>query len=128
MVQRALAKSGLAVAVHAVRDGVEAVEYLSGTGSYAGRAAEETPTLVLLDLKMPRMGGFDVLERMRNDPRTRTVPVVIFSSSREEQDLDRGYALGANSYVQKPVDFQEFNRTVQQICAYWLSINLPPPK
>lgn len=124
---RAFKKSNVANGVVVARDGVEALDYLYATGAHAGRNADAIPQLVLLDLKLPRMDGLQVLERIRNHPRTKLLPVVILTSSTEERDLVKGYALGANSYVKKPVDFQEFVEAVRQLGLYWLILNQPPP-
>jgi two-component system response regulator len=110
-----------------VRDGVEALDFLRGTGSHAGRDASQQPHVVLLDLNLPMLDGLEVLRRIRADERTRRLPVVILTSSNEDGDKRAGYDLGANSYVRKPVDFQQFTEAVQQIGLYWLRINVPPP-
>jgi two-component system response regulator len=110
-----------------VRDGVEALDYLFVTGIQAGRDVGALPTVVLLDLKLPRIDGLEVLRRLRADPRTRLLPVVILTSSNEDEDRLKGYALGANSYVRKPVDFDEFVRAAGQLGLYWLLLNAPPP-
>ncbi|MHB0937758.1 MAG: response regulator [Armatimonadota bacterium] len=111
-----------------VRDGQEALEWLFCTGAYADRDPCEGPTVILLDLKLPKLNGLEVLERIRSDPRTRRLPVVILTSSREEQDLLRGYDLGANSYIRKPVDFEQFTRAVRDLGMYWMVLNEPPPR
>ena len=110
------------------RDGEEALEYLFATGRHAGRSIDEQPALVLLDLKLPKVDGLEVLKRLRDHPKTRLDPVVILTSSREEQDLLRGYSLGANSYVRKPVDFGQFMEAVRELGVYWLMINELPPR
>lgn len=110
-----------------VRDGQEALDWVFCTGKYQDRDSCPLPCVVLLDLKLPKIDGLEVLERMRNDPRTRRVPVVILTSSREEQDLIRGYDLGANSYIRKPVDFEQFTRAVRDLGVYWMVLNEPPP-
>ena len=110
------------------RDGVEALDYLFGTGPHAGRDVGDLPQLMLLDLKLPKVDGLEVLRRVRADPRTRRLPVVILTSSREEEDLIQGYDLGANSYVRKPVDFAQFVEAVRQLQIYWLVLNEPPPR
>lgn len=108
------------------RDGVEALDYLFGTGPHAGRDVNALPQLMLLDLKLPRVDGLEVLRRVRADPRTRRLPLVILTSSREDEDMVRGYDLGANSYVRKPVDFAQFLEAVRQLQVYWLVLNQPP--
>jgi len=121
---RALRKNNIANEVVVARDGVEALDYLFGTGDYAGRDTSEQPQVVLLDLKLPRLNGLDVLKRMRADPRTQRVPVVILTASDEEKDLLDSYDLGANSYIRKPVDFAQFMEAVGQLGLYWLVLNL----
>lgn len=123
---RAFRKNKIANNMIVARDGVEALDYLFGRGAHAGRNTAETPRLILLDLKMPRMDGLHVLENLRADERTRLTPVVILTSSKEENDLVRSYKYGANSYVRKPVDFNEFLEAVRQIGLYWLLINEYP--
>jgi CheY-like chemotaxis protein len=108
-------------------DGVEALDYLFGTGAHAGRDHSQQPQVILLDLKLPKVDGLEVLRRVRNDPRTRLLPVVILTSSKEEKDLVNGYALGANSYIRKPVDFSKFTESIRQLGLYWLVLNEPPP-
>ena len=125
---RALRKNNIANKVVVARDGVEALDYLFGTGAYAGRDIDGQPQVVLLDLKLPRMDGLEVLKRIRADARTKLVPVVILTSSREEQDLIEGYRSGANSYIRKPVDFDQFTEATRQLGLYWLVLNEPPPK
>ena len=124
---RAFRKSDLVNNVTVVRDGVEALDYLLATGDHAERSAEELPDLVLLDIKLPRVDGLQVLERLRSNPRTRLVPVVVLTSSIEPRDLLTCYTLGANSYVRKPIDFQQFSKALQQIGSYWLETNQAPP-
>lgn len=124
---RALKKNGVANEVAVTRDGAEALDYLFCTGAYTGRNPTDVPTLVLLDLNLPRIGGFDVLRRIRAEERTKLLPVVILTSSDEERDLTEGYKLGANSYVRKPVEFQEFVTAVQQLGLYWMILNEPVP-
>jgi two-component system response regulator len=123
---RALAKNDVAGEVVVARDGVEALEYLFSSGSRAGRPADALPRLILLDLKLPRLNGFEVLQRVRADERTRLLPVVILTSSRERRDVLEGYGLGANSYVRKPVDFEQFLKVVGQLKLYWLGLNESP--
>jgi two-component system response regulator len=124
---RALRKNNVTGEVVVARDGVEALDYLFGEGSYAGRDTTVMPQLILLDLKLPRIDGLEVLRRLRSDERTRLLPVVILTSSREQQDMLDGYGLGANSYVRKPVNFEQFVRAVEQLKLYWLILNEAPP-
>lgn len=123
---RALKKAGVVNEIVIASDGVEAMDYLEGTGRWAGRDTRDLPAVVLLDLKMPRMDGMEVLRRVRAGARTRTLPVVILTSSREERDVERGYELGANSFVQKPVGFPEFAEAVSRLGVFWLLLNVPP--
>jgi CheY-like chemotaxis protein len=125
MTLRTLKRRGIANNVEWVRDGVEATDYLFCQGSYAGRT-NGAPKLVLLDIKMPRMDGLQVLKQMKSDARMRTIPVVMMTSSREEGDLIASYELGVNSYVVKPVDFDAFAETVAQVGMYWLIANEAP--
>ncbi|MBX7098338.1 MAG: response regulator [Myxococcaceae bacterium] len=126
---RALKKSKVLNPVVVARDGVEALDYLRGTGRYAGQKPPELPQLVLLDLKLPKIDGLEVLRTLRGEERTRLLPVVILTSSVEEQDVVQGYSLGANSYVRKPVDFVQFSEAVRQLGLYWLVLNeVAPPK
>jgi len=122
----AFASNRIVNPVVTARDGVEALEYLFATGGHAGRDARVQPAVVLLDLKLPRIDGLEVLRRIRGDERTRLLPVVILTSSNEDRDRIEGYALGANSYVRKPVDFDEFVRAAGQLGLYWLMLNRPP--
>lgn len=124
---RALRRNSIANEVVVAHDGVEALDYLWGEGSYQGRDVREMPAVVLLDLKLPRVDGLEVLGRLRSDPRTELVPVVILTSSKEEQDLVNGYKLGANAYVRKPVDFTQFMDAVRQLGLFWLVLNEAPP-
>jgi two-component system response regulator len=112
--------------VHVVRDGAEALEFIFGTGAYARRNIEIGPKLILLDLKLPKVDGLEVLRQIKTDPRTRRIPVVVLTSSREERDIVRSYNLGVNSYIVKPVDFQQFNTAIQSLGFYWLLLNQPP--
>lgn len=125
LTMRAFEKSNIANHVAHVSDGEEALDYLFGTGPYAGRT-DPNPTLVLLDLKLPKVSGLDVLRRMRADERTRRLPVVVLTSSSEERDMVASYDLGANSFVRKPVDFQQFMTAAQQLGLYWLVLNSLP--
>jgi two-component system response regulator len=122
----AFRKAQIANQVVLAKDGVEALDYLFGTGAYSA-TRPAPPQVVLLDLKLPKVDGLEVLQRIRTDPRTRLFPVVILTSSRQEQDLIRSYELGANSYVQKPVDFEQFMDAARQLGLYWLILNLSPP-
>ena len=123
---RALRNNNLANKVVVARDGVEALDYLFATGTYAGRDTSDMPEVTLLDLKLPKVDGLEVLKRLRADDRTRLLPVVILTSSTEEQDLIRSYSLGANSYIAKPVDYLQFTEAVKQLGLYWLLLNEPP--
>jgi len=125
---RALKKNNVANDVVVARDGVEALDYLFGTGSYAGRDVSEIPEIVLLDLKLPKMDGLQVLAKLRADRRTRFIPVVVFTSSSEQEDMIKSYDLGANSYIRKPVDYVQFTEAVRQLGLYWLVLNEPPPR
>ncbi len=120
---RAFKKSKIANDVVVARDGAEALDFLFGTGAYAGRDTRIQPEVVLLDLKLPKVDGFEVLRVMRADDRTKLLPVVILTSSKEQQDVMTGYGLGANSYVRKPVDFEKFLEAVQSLGLYWLVLN-----
>lgn len=122
-----LRENGLATNIAVARDGVEALDYLFGQGTFAGRDTREQPKLVLLDLKLPRLSGLEVLQRVRSDPRTACVPVVILTSSSEEEDIIASYREGANSFVRKSVDFGEFTEKLQHLQIYWLSVNESRP-
>jgi len=124
---RALRKNKVANDIIVARDGAEALDYLFATGKHAGRNPRETPQVVLLDIRLPKVDGMEVLRRIRHDERTRYVPVVILTSSKEEQDLVNGYKLGANSYVRKPVDFDQFVEAARHLGLYWLVLNESPP-
>lgn len=124
---RALKKSNIANRVVVTRDGAEALDYLFAQGAFADRDPRDLPQVVLLDLNLPKIGGLEVLRRIRADERTKLLPVVILTSSREDKDLLVGYASGANSYVVKPVDFTQFADAVRQLGMFWLVINQPPP-
>jgi CheY-like chemotaxis protein len=126
LIVAALAENGLANEVEIVRDGAEALEYLLHRGR-SEHPTEGNPAVVLLDLHLPKVDGLEVLERIKNDPALKTIPVVMLTSSREEQDLVKSYGLGVNSYVIKPVDFQEFVRAIKQVGLFWGFINQPPP-
>jgi CheY-like chemotaxis protein len=122
----ALRKENLANHIHVARDGEEALEFLFCKGAHADRSSDHPPKLILLDLKLPKVDGMEVLRRVKADERTKSIPVVILTSSKEERDLVNGYGLGANSYIQKPVDFDQFRNTVKSVGFYWLLINQAP--
>ena len=128
LTKRALLKGHIANELIVVEDGQEALDYLHCTGAYAGRDASDLPSLTLLDLKLPKIPGLEVLRRIRNDAQLRRIPVVILTSSNEERDMARAYDLGTNSYIRKPVDFKQFLDAVQQLGLYWLVLNECPPK
>jgi two-component system response regulator len=125
---RALKKNNISNRIVVAQDGVEALDYLFCAGTYADRDINEQPQMVLLDLKLPKVDGFEVLRKLRADNRTRLLPVIILTSSKEQQDIVNGYGLGANSYVRKPVDFQQFVEAVQQLGLYWLVLNERAPQ
>jgi two-component system response regulator len=125
---RALKKLNVSNHVVVVRDGAEALDYLFATGEHAARDPNVLPTITLLDLKLPRIDGLEVLRRVRADERTKLLPVLILTSSKEDEDIARGYALGANAYVRKPVDFAEFVNAAQTLGLFWLLVNEPPPQ
>jgi len=127
LTRRALEKARIANKLVITEDGQEAIDYLLGTGTYAGRDTSDQPMLTLLDLRLPKVEGLEVLRRIRGDAATRRIPVVILTSSNEEQDLARSYDLGINSYIRKPVDFNQFAQSVEQLGLYWLVLNEPPP-
>jgi len=124
---RGLRKNNIRNEIVVAHDGVEALDYLFATGAHAGRDTRDQPAVILLDLKLPKLDGLQVLRRIRADNRTKLLPVVILTSSKEEQDLIASYSLGANSYVRKPVDFVQFAEAVRQLGLYWLLLNEPPP-
>jgi CheY-like chemotaxis protein len=124
---RALNKNNVTNELVVAHDGMEALDFLLGTGAYVGRDTAVLPGLVLLDLKLPKIAGLAVLRRIRGEPLTRRLPVVVLTSSREEQDLITSYDLGANSYIRKPVDFEQFTEAVGQLGLYWLTLNEAPP-
>lgn len=128
LTRRALEKSRITNVLIVTEDGQEALDFLWGAGSHAGRDASDLPALVLLDLNLPKVTGLEVLRRIRGDARTRRLPVVILTSSKEEQDMAAGYDLGVNSYIRKPVDFNQFAAALEQLGLYWLVINEAPPK
>jgi two-component system, response regulator len=123
---RALKKNNVKNDLVIARDGVKALDYLFGTGAYVGRDTALLPGLVLLDLKLPKIDGLEVLRRIRGDARTRRMPVTVLTSSKEEQDVIKSYDLGANSYIRKPVDFDQFSEAVRQLGLYWLVLNEVP--
>lgn len=123
---RALKGIHLTNRIHVVRDGAEAVDFLFAQGAYAGRNLDNGPKVVLLDLKLPKIDGLDVLERVKTDPRTQSLPVVVLTSSRQGPDIERAYRLGANSYIVKPVEFDAFVKAVSEAGLYWLLINQAP--
>lgn len=124
---RAFTKSGIFNDIVVARDGAEALDYLFGTGKYAERDPADVPTVVLLDLKLPRVDGLEVLRRVRADPRTKLVPVVVLTASKEEEDIAKSYELGCNAYIRKPVDFADFASAVKNLGLFWLLLNEPPP-
>jgi CheY-like chemotaxis protein len=124
---RALKRHHIGNEIVVARDGVEALDYVFGTGIYEGRDTSNKPSVVLLDLKLPRIDGLDVLRRLRADDRTRFLPVVVLTTSSEESDLISSYSLGCNSYIRKPVDFVQFSEAIRQLGMYWLLMNEPPP-
>ena len=124
---RALKQADPAIEMRVVHDGNEAINFLTGAGSYAGRELRQLPRLVLLDLKLPKIDGMEVLRRLRADARTRLLPVVMLTTSTEERDIAGCYLNGANSYIRKPVDFAQFSATLCQVAHYWLEVNEPPP-
>lgn len=123
---RALKKHNLANNVHVVKDGVEALDFVFGTGSYADRDVNDKPKVVFLDLKLPKVDGLDVLRKIKSDERTKTIPVVVLTSSTEERDIIESYQLGVNSYIVKPIDFDKFVDAVSELGLYWLLLNQPP--
>lgn len=125
---RALKKGHIANDVTVAEDGVKAMDFLFGKGEFEGRDTADLPGLILLDLKLPKISGFEILEAIKADPYLKRVPVVILTSSRQEEDVVKGYDLGANSYIRKPVDFDVFVQTVTQLGMYWLLTNEAPPK
>ena len=125
---RALKKNNIGNAVVVVHDGAEALDFLLCTGAYADRDPRDKPQVILLDLKLPKVDGMEVLRRIRADPSTRTLPVVILTSSKEEQDVINSYLIGVNSYIRKPVDFIQFVEAIRQLGLYWLVLNEAPPR
>ena len=125
---RALKKNNIMNEVVVVRDGVEALDYLFGTGSHSGRNISIQPQVVLLDLKLPKIDGLEVLKKIRADERTRLQPVVVLTTSNEDSDVITSYQLGVNSYIRKPVDFEQFMEAVRHLGLYWLVLNIAPPR
>ena len=122
-----LRSNHLANSIHVAEDGEEALDFVFCRGKYEGRAFHDRPRVILLDLKLPKVSGLDVLRTLKGDERTRAIPVVILTSSKEQRDLIEGYKLGVSAYIQKPVDFTEFRNTVKEIGLFWLVVNEPPP-
>ena len=127
LTRRAFKKNNIMNELVVAHDGVEALDYLFGTGAYVGKDTRALPQVVLLDLNLPRVGGLDVLRRIRADERTKVLPVVVLTSSKEDEDIVRSYALGANSFVRKPVEFDEFIQAIKTLGLYWLILNEPAP-
>jgi CheY-like chemotaxis protein len=123
---RALQKAKLSNRIQVARDGAEAIEFIFGEGAYAGRKVENGPKVILLDLKLPKIDGIEVLRRVKSDARTKTIPVVVLTSSKEQKDVVESYRLGVNSYIVKPVNFEGFAKAVQDLGMYWLLLNQPP--
>jgi two-component system response regulator len=128
LTMRAFKRSNLVNPIDLARDGIEALDFLFARGAFAERSSKPLPALIILDLQLPRLDGLGVLKAVRGDERTKRIPVVVLTSSKEEQDLIRSYALGANSYVRKPVDFVEFLEAARVIGVFWLTMNQPPPQ
>jgi len=122
----ALKKNNLTNRIEIVRDGAEALDFIFGTGAYSDRRNEQHPKVILLDLKLPKVDGLEVLKRIKSDPRTQSIPVVMLTSSKEERDIVESYQLGVNSYIVKPVDFDQFTEAVRNLGLYWLLLNQPP--
>jgi two-component system response regulator len=126
LTQRALRKANLTNCIHIARDGAEALEFLFCEGPHAGRKIEDAPKVILLDLKLPKLDGLQVLKRIKSDPRTKSIPVVVLTSSKEQNDVVESYHLGVNSYIVKPVNFERFAAAVQEVGMYWVLLNHPP--
>jgi len=127
LTMHALARHNLANKIHVVRDGEEALDFLFCRGPFSDRKFEDAPKVILLDLKLPKVDGLEVLRAIKADSRTRAVPVVIMTSSNQQRDLVEGYQLGVNSYIQKPINFAEFQEVIEKLGYYWLVVNRPPP-
>ncbi|HEY6166824.1 MAG TPA: response regulator [Verrucomicrobiae bacterium] len=123
---RALEKAKVANHIQVARDGAEALEFIFCEGAHAGRRIEDAPKVILLDLKLPKVDGLEVLQRIKGDPRTKSIPVVVLTSSKEQRDIVESYKLGVNSYIVKPVNFERFAEAVQELGFYWLLLNQPP--
>jgi len=123
---RALRKAGLSNRIHVARDGAEAIDFIFCEGAHVTRNIEDGPRVILLDLKLPKIGGLEVLQRIKSDPRTKSTPVVVLTSSKEQNDVVESYNLGVNSYIVKPVNFEQFSEAVQKLGMYWLLLNHPP--
>jgi CheY-like chemotaxis protein len=123
---RALKNQNISNHIEVVRDGAEALDFIFCTGQFEHRSMENAPKVVLLDLKLPKVDGLEVLKKIKSDPRTKAIPVVVLTSSREERDIVESYKLGSNSYITKPVDFEQFSESVRQLGLYWLLLNEPP--
>jgi len=126
LTRRALFKNKIANQITHLKDGAEALEFLFGTGKYEGRDTDNKPKVILLDLKMPKVSGIEVLEQIKTNSNTKTIPVVVLTSSKEHPDIEKCYRLGVNSYIVKPVDFENFSRAVAELGLYWLLLNQPP--
>lgn len=126
MALSALKKNNLANKIHWVEDGEQAIDYLFKTGEYSGRDVKKKPKLILLDLKLPKISGLEVLQRIKSEEQTKTIPVVVLTSSREEIDVISAYQLGVNSYIVKPVNFEQFSKSISDLGLYWLVLNHPP--
>jgi two-component system response regulator len=126
MTQRALRRANLANRIEVARDGVEALDFIFCEGAHASRRIEDTPKVVLLDIKLPKVDGIEVLRKIKSDPRTRAIPVIILTSSMEQKDIVESYRLGVNSYIVKPVHFESFVAAIQQLGMYWVLLNQPP--
>ena len=126
LAQRALRNANVSNRIQVARDGAEALEFIFCEGAHAGRKIEDTPKVILLDLKLPKVDGLEVLRRIKGDPRTRAIPVAVLTSSKEQNDVVESYHLGVNSYIVKPVNFERFTEAVQQLGLYWLLLNQPP--